>query len=98
MANITEEMLIELGFRKVEGSVKPTYFDHPSFFHHTIGFHENKAGHRQWAFYIMPEGSDCAEMDLIVSSLFDVISYVATHSFQMGKKARSKEIKKLLDF
>jgi hypothetical protein len=93
--NITEEKLVELGFRKVENSVKPTYYIHDDFPYHLIGFHINQGGAYQWGVY--KDCGDCGELDLIISNLSDIISYVARKSLELGKRLRSKEIKKLID-
>jgi len=92
---ITEEKLLELGFRKVEGSVKPTYYIHDDFPYHLIGYKENTFGSRQWGAYV--DCGDCGQFDLIISNLSDVIGYIAKTSVELGKRLRSKEIKKLLD-
>lgn len=93
---ITEEKLEELGFVKVANSVKPTFYVHEYFPYHLIGFHTNIDGAYQWAVYV--DNGDCPEMNLVISNLSDIIEYIARTSRESGKRIRSKEIKKLIDF
>lgn len=87
---ITNEILLDMGFSKIPNSSNPVYYIHSALDTYLLGM--NKNGVCRFKYNTMDSSSD--EQDLI--DVQDVVSYMVYKAEEIGKRARSKEIKALI--